>query len=47
MAFQELNSDAGAENSFLSNIIVFSELADKPTQAVNLFWTIAKNMMID
>lgn len=47
MAFQEFNSDAGAENSFINNIVVFSELADRPTQAVDLFWTIAKNMMID
>lgn len=47
MAFQELNSDAGAENSFQSNIIVFSELTDRPTQAVDLFWTIAKNIVID
>jgi hypothetical protein len=47
MAFQEFNSDTSAKNSFLSNIIVFSELADRPTQAVDLFWAIAKNMMID
>ena len=47
MAFQEFDCNVGEENSFLNNIIVFSELADRPTQAVDLFWTIAKNMMID
>ena len=48
MAFYELSNDEFdiiSESLFISNFIALSELADKPTTAVKLFWHKAKDLL--
>ena len=47
MAFHKFDSHAEEENHFRSNIAAFSEMADKPTHVIDLFWTMAKHMAIN
>ena len=47
MAFHKFDSHAEEENYFRSNIVAFSEMADKPTHVIDLFWTMAKHMAIN
>jgi hypothetical protein len=47
MAFHKFDSHAEEENHFRSNIVAFSEMADKPTHVIDLFWTMAKHMAIN
>ncbi|MFT7086357.1 MAG: hypothetical protein ACJAV5_002085 [Vicingaceae bacterium] len=44
MAYQNVEIDEGKSDSFNNSIKAFSDLVEKPTLAVDLFWTMAKHL---
>ncbi len=44
MAFHDFAKQSHEQNFFRNNILAFSELAQKPTYVVNLFWDMAKEI---
>ncbi|TKB95563.1 BLUF domain-containing protein [Pedobacter cryophilus] len=50
MAYHELSDDDRKKMSqklFANNFIALSELADKPTPAIKLFWSMAKQLLME
>ena len=50
MAYHELSDDERKKMSqklFANNFIALSELADKPTPAIKLFWSMAKQLILE
>ena len=44
MAFHKFDSHLEEENVFRRNIVAFSEMVDKPTHVIDLFWNMARHM---
>ena len=44
MAFQEIDGTEQDKKIFSDNIAAFSEITDKPTQVIDLFWALAKHI---
>ncbi|MEQ8473551.1 MAG: BLUF domain-containing protein [Marinoscillum sp.] len=47
MAYEDFNSSKWERSQFVRNMIAFSDLTGKSSHAVNLFWTMVKNMLTD
>lgn len=47
MAFHELDESDFQKNNFVKNFTAFSDLANKPTYAVDLFWNMAKHILTE
>ncbi|MFT6501168.1 MAG: hypothetical protein ACJASQ_001280 [Crocinitomicaceae bacterium] len=47
MAYHEFNPNKQEEKLFRDNVVAFSDIASKPTQANELFWTMAKHIAIN
>ena len=47
MTYHEFNSNEQEEKLFRDNFVAFSEIASKPTEAIDLFWTMAKHIAIN
>jgi hypothetical protein len=45
MAFYEFGKDKSEEKKIVNNIVAFSEIAEKPTHVIDLFWTMAKHII--
>jgi hypothetical protein len=44
MAFHDIGGDASKKKIFSKNIVAFSEITEKPTHVMDLFWTMAKHI---
>ena len=47
MAYLELNANEIQKHGFIKDLKAFSQLADKPTHAIDLFWTMAVHILND
>ena len=46
MAFHEIDGSEQDKKIFSDNIAAFSEITDKPTQVIDLFWAMAKHIAL-
>jgi len=46
MAFHEFNNNSSNINQFIKNIDFFAENSDKQTEAIDLFWRMAKQIVV-
>lgn len=47
MAYHEIDGSEQDKKIFSDNIVAFSEIADKPTQVIDLFWAMAKHIALN
>ncbi len=45
MAYHRFDSNDQDKSDFVKNLMLFSELANKPTLGINVFWTKAKHIL--
>ena len=45
MAYHEIDADDSIKKQFAKDLISFSELTNKPTHTIRLFWTLTKNLL--